>query len=161
MLRQPSIAIRLRNFASGSVQLSFGFGFHLPEPGVVISKFLEMSMGDLGCHHGVVSGHVRSGVVRPVLQFHFHAHVELFDIERGIRPVDPDALTQLPGLIKAELLSVAHRTRLTPVLHQPGPDPLNQKDLLARGGPSVDLAVIAGARFVSQGDTRILEKVAT
>ena len=37
---------------------------------------------------------------------------------------------------------------------------LNHKDLLARGGPSVVLKDIAGARFVSQGDIRILERLA-
>ena len=38
--------------------------------------------------------------------------------------------------------------------------PLNHKGLLARGGPSVVPKDIAGARFVSQGDARILERVA-
>ena len=37
---------------------------------------------------------------------------------------------------------------------------LNHKDLLARGGLSVVPKDIAGARFVSQGDARVLERVA-
>jgi len=36
----------------------------------------------------------------------------------------------------------------------------NHEDPLWREGLCVDLAVIAGTRFVSQGDARILEQVA-
>src|SRR5919201_5343262 len=65
----------------GVAPVALGLRLHPSQARVVVRKLVQMCAGDLPGDELVVVGHVRLGIVPPVLELDIQAHAELLDVE--------------------------------------------------------------------------------
>src|SRR5947207_11864074 len=93
---------------------------HLFEARVVVRELVQVRERDLAGGDGVIVGHVRLRVVEAVLQLDVHPGAELFDVERGTAPLDPDLLADPLCLVSAEALRNGHVDESTKTVSDTG-----------------------------------------
>lgn len=92
----------------------FRFFFHFIEPGIVVSKFVQVCQGNFPGHEGIIISYIRKFILLPVLQFHIHPHAELLHVKSA--PVNPELLPYLLCFFGSEYFFDTHACLLSRII---------------------------------------------